>query len=84
MLDQNFVPYYYKLQNGRRPIMAAKGKKVRGAAHLKERGIPHGVRETKGLSGEPSLKEVGSAAYRRLQAKSNGKSNRRGGAYSGR
>lgn len=39
------------------------------AADLKARGIYHGKRLTKGLTNIPNLTDVGSAAYRRLQAK---------------
>lgn len=39
------------------------------AADLVARGIWHGKRLTKGLSNIPNINDVGSAAYRRLQAK---------------
>jgi hypothetical protein len=35
------------------------------AAHLKKMGYPHGRRFSTGLSNIPSLKDIGSAAYRR-------------------
>lgn len=38
------------------------------AEMLKQRGIFHGMRVTKGLDNIPKLTDVGSAAYRRLVA----------------
>jgi hypothetical protein len=45
-----------------------RAKNAKMAADLKERGIYHGKRLTVGLSNIPKLTDVGSAAYRRLQA----------------
>lgn len=40
------------------------------AAHLKKRGIFHGIRQTHTrCEPRPNLSDVGSAAYRRMQAK---------------
>ena len=39
------------------------------AEMLKQRGIYHGMRLTKGLTNIPNVGDVGSAAYRRLMAK---------------
>lgn len=52
--------------------MAAKGQNKDAAmsAHLKASGYPHGKRKSSTLAPpSPSMKDVGSAAYRRLRAK---------------
>lgn len=43
------------------------------AADLVRRGYPHGRRFTKGLTNIPSMKDTGSAAFRRMQEKTNKK-----------
>lgn len=48
---------------------ASRTRDKEAAAHLRSRGIFHGRRLTSGLSNIPSMSDIGSAAYRRLMAK---------------
>lgn len=50
-------------------MAAGNGKKDQErAAYLVKMGYPHGRRRSVGLSNIPKVTDVGSAAYRRLQA----------------